>query len=140
MSTNSVEKIAAETTHQQQHSTLEPELVTTQPQCTLIDVMGDPFAVPSINILTSSNQPEKDNLRTGSKPWSSAAADNAPFVQVRLSENSDVEISKIRPDNLDNVESYNITITTASGKVAYRNVSYFDSYLFAVTIPSFFNM
>ena len=124
-STSSAEESTLETT-QKPHGTVEAELLTTQPQCTLIDVMGDAFAIPSRNVLTSSNQPERDNLRPGGQPWSSAAGDRAPSVEVRLSEASDVEISKIKPDNLDNVASYNVTITTASGKVVYQNVSDLD--------------
>ena len=86
--------------------------------------MRDSLAIPSDKILTSSNQAERDNVRSDGQPWSSALDDMAPSIQVRLSETSDVQISKVKPDNLDNVADFSITITTVSGKVAYQNVSW----------------
>ena len=102
-------------------TTVVPTLVTTP--CPLQDLMEDFVILSTDSIETSSNPEDKDNVRPGGKPWTSASTDSNPFVIVDLSDSQPATVADVRLVTPVNVESFTVTVEDEEGSTVFASVS-----------------
>ena len=103
--------------------TTAKSMTTTSELCTLVDLMEDLVDTSQENILVSSNDVDKDNIRPGGLAWSSSKDDISPTITVTLSKTENIPLIEITLDKSDNVDSFTVTVDDKDGSTVYQTVS-----------------
>ena len=105
----------AETTRGRRTTTPVPGTTTTEQPCPLVEGMDEPQLIPEDWISTTSGDPV--DTRPGDDPWTSTPGDENPEITIRLDETPEPDeyVESITLMQLDNVESFVVTVFTQTG-------------------------